>query len=67
MSNIESAFTAIAIRVRSTDPPTVSASASDSNIAVCAASLTNGIPAAVGLQGFSRTTGEGAQHHLLLS
>ena len=54
--DIESALTAMAIRSRSPDPPLVSASASDSNIAVCAANRISGTPAGVVLQGFSRTT-----------
>ena len=54
---IESAFTAIATLVWSSDgPPPVSASASASNIAVCAAIRNSGVPAAVARQGFSRTT-----------
>ena len=54
--DIESALTAIAIRIRSPNPPLVSASASDSNIAVSAANRISGAPAGVALQGFSRTT-----------
>jgi len=54
---IESALTASAIRVRSADPvPPISASASDSKSALCAARRSSGIPAAVGVQGFSRMT-----------
>ena len=54
--DIESALTAIAIRVRSDEPPPISASASDSNSAVWAASRSSGTPAGVATQGFSRRT-----------
>ena len=47
--DIESALTANAIRDRVPSPPPISASASASNSAVCAANRSNGTPAAVGL------------------
>ena len=53
---IESALTAIATRVRSDEPPLISASASDSSSAVWAASRSSGTPAGVATHGFSRRT-----------
>ena len=52
---IESALTAIAIRAAYRRPPPISASASDSSSAVCAASRSSGTPAGVANSGFSRT------------
>lgn len=54
---MESAFTAMVIRVRFSDAlPPISASASDSSNAVCAANRNSGIPAVVARHGFSLTT-----------
>ncbi len=54
--DIESALTAIATRVRSDEPPPISASASDSSSLVWAASRSSGTPAGVATVGFSRRT-----------
>ena len=53
---IESALTAIAMRGDAPSPPPISANASASNSAVCAANRNSGTPAAVATHGFSRTT-----------
>ena len=53
---IESALTANAIRAAVPSLPPISASASDSSSAVCAANRSSGAPAAVAVHGFSRTT-----------
>jgi hypothetical protein len=54
--DIESALTANVIRGAAPSTPPISAIASASSNAVCVASRSNGIPAAVAVQGFSRTT-----------